>query len=171
MNAVDRYQARAIGKPLLLLPLMAKMAMVLACTIALLGCSSERGLPTIVADRTTCSNCKMLVSETAYATAFRLGGEDQVFDDIGCMLDKLASETEWKPEQMWTRDHSSDTWIEAGSAAFAFSKLLKTPMGFGYVAYSDKTAAEGAASKVGGIVLSGVDALQAHYKNNEHAQN
>ncbi len=150
---------------------MAKMVMILACSIALLGCSSERGLPTVVADRTTCSNCKMLVSETAYATAFRVGDDDQVFDDIGCMLDKLADDTSLRPEQIWARDIKTDQWIDAKTSFFAFSKQQRTPMGFGYVAFLAKSEAEAAAARLGGTMLSGFGELQAHYLNNEHANN
>ena len=168
MNAVQSHRDLSIRT--LLLHLMA-MLMISVCSMAIQSCAGESGLPSIVADRTTCSNCKMLVSETAYATAFRMGGEDQLFDDIGCMLDKLASDDQLKPEQFWVRDLPSDRWIDAQSASFAFSKQMKTPMGFGYVAYGQKPEAEKAASTFGGIVLSGFSELQAHYKNNEHAHN
>jgi nitrous oxide reductase accessory protein NosL len=150
---------------------MAMMVTISVCTITLLGCTTKSGLPTIVTDRTACSNCKMLVSETAYAAAFRVGDEDKVFDDIGCMLDKLGSDPILKPDQIWVRDLKSDTWIDAKASFFAFSKEQRTPMGSGYVAFRHRSEAESAASKATGKVLNGLDVLLVHYLNNDHAQN
>lgn len=168
MNAVHKHLASTLVNRLLHLT---AMMMVVASSLTLVSCNRERDLPTVVADRTTCSNCKMLVSETAYATAFRVGDEDQVFDDIGCMLDKLSSAPEVKPDHIWMRDFTSDTWIDAGSAFFAYHKELKTPMSFGYVAYAKQVDANLAASKVGGLVLSGFGELEAYNIKKQHAQN
>jgi copper chaperone NosL len=170
MNAAQSHQAHTIGKPLLQ-PIMAMMVTILVCAIAFMGCSSERGLPTVVADRTTCSNCKMLVSETAHAAAFRVGDDDQIFDDIGCLLDRLADDVSLNPKQIWARDIKSDQWIDAKTALFAYSKQHRTPMGFGYIAFHEKSEAEAATAKVGGNVLNGFGELQAHYVKNDHANN
>ena len=135
----------------------------------LFGCSGQDELPSIVADRTACSNCKMLISEPAYATAFRVGDNDLIFDDAGCMLDELSSDGSIKPDKIWVKDMNTDQWIEAHAAHYAYSKALKTPMGFGYVAFSSTPHADASAAKVNGLVLSGFKELQAHYQRSENA--
>jgi copper chaperone NosL len=168
MNAVHNLKARTMSR---LLHLMALTAVGLVCTTALIGCSGQSDLPTIVADRTACSNCKMLVSETGYATAFSVGDEYQVFDDVGCMLERLSSDPSLNPEKVWVRDLHTDVWVDGKDAYYAFSRTQKTPMGYGYASFASKAQAQATALKFNGAVLTGFDAVQAHFKNNGNEQN
>jgi copper chaperone NosL len=146
---------------------MAILGLTMSLSLAQAGCGSADDLPTVVADRTACSNCKMLVSEVVYATAFRVDGEDQVFDDLGCMLDKLSSDPTLKPEKMWVRDQLRDEWIPTHQAHYVYSKTLKTPMGFGYAAYADRNHAEAKASEISGETLEGLEQVTKHFAQSQ----
>lgn len=146
---------------------MAILGLAISLTLVQAGCSSGEDLPDVVADRTTCSNCKMLVSEVVYATAFRVDNEDQVFDDLGCMLDKLSNDTSLRPEKIWVRDQLRNEWIPAQQAHYVYSKELKTPMGFGYAAYSDPTNAGAKANDINGQKLEGLDEVKTHFAQSQ----
>lgn len=142
---------------------MATLGLTISLSLVQTGCSKENDLPTIVADRTACSNCKMLVSDVVYATAFRVDDEDQVFDDLGCMLDKLEGDPSLKPSKTWVHDQTSSEWIEASGAHYVYSKAIKTPMGFGYASFRSLQDAEKQAAAVQGDMLNGFDAVRSHY--------
>jgi copper chaperone NosL len=108
----------------------------------------------------------MLVSETGYATAFIVGDEYQVFDDAGCMLERLSSDPSLNPEKVWVKDLHTDVWVDALNAYYAFSRTQKTPMSYGYAAFASKAQAQATASKFDGVVLTGFDAVRAHFTNN-----
>jgi copper chaperone NosL len=164
MNAV-----RTSAAPMrTLLHLMAISLLTLVASMLATGCSTQSDEPEIVRDRTACSNCKMLISETHFAAAFRVGDVDQVFDDIGCMLEKLADDPSLKPQQLWARDQLTDSWITADNGYYAYSPELRTPMGFGYVAYANRSEAEAAAAKVSGKVFNGFGDIQSHHKGGSH---
>ena len=150
-----------------LLHLMAILGLTISLSLAQAGCGSADDLPTVVADRTACSNCKMLVSEVVYATAFRVDGEDHVFDDLGCMLDNLSNNSTLKPEMIWVRDQLRNEWIPAQKANYVYSKALKTPMGFGYAAYSERGHAEAKAKELSGQTLEDFEQVKNHFAQSQ----
>ena len=117
------------------------------------------GPPEIVVDRTACSHCDMLVSEPIYAAAFQTrGSEPRLFDDIGCLLDALRTETA-PPMTVWVQDAAGGGWLDAGDAVFVASPAVRTPMGGGLLAYADATVAEKTAAARGGSVVRSFEAL------------
>ena len=66
------------------------------------------GPPEIQVDRTVCSHCGMLISEPAYAAAYRAPGADpRVFDDIGCLLEAAQKEPDASSLRFWFQDGTS----------------------------------------------------------------
>ena len=66
------------------------------------------GPPEILVDRTACSHCGMLISEPAYAAAYRAPGADpRVFDDIGCLLEAARKEPQAGAIRFWFQDAAS----------------------------------------------------------------
>ena len=126
------------------------------------GCSaSAGGPPRIVVDRTACSHCSMLVSESIYAAAYRAGdNEPRVFDDIGCMLDAIRHESA-SPLTIWLQDAGGSGWMAAADAMVVALPQLRTPMGGGLIAYAGAEAAEKAAAANGGRVLRSLPELMA----------
>jgi copper chaperone NosL len=100
--------------------------------------AAETGPPAIVLDSTPCAHCRMLVSDLAYAAAFRTAeGEERVFDEIGCMLRELPE----AGAQVWVHDFDTSSWIDGEKAFFLRSESLETPMDGGIVAFSSWEAA------------------------------
>ena len=118
----------------------------LAGSVAAAGCGvAAQGPPEIVLDRTACSHCRMLISETVYAAAYQAAGAaPRVFDDIGCLLS--ASRSESGDLKFWFHDASHGGWIEGTEATFVASPQIRTPMGGGIIAYRDGAAADTAAA-------------------------
>ena len=132
------------------------------------------GPPEIQVDRTACSRCGMLVSEPAYAAAYRTPGSDaRVFDDIGCLLEAARRESTAGPIRFWFQDAASlqddpraargrprgENWIDGETAVFVASPALRTPMGGGLIAYHDRTAAREAAARHRGRVVDSLNDL------------
>ena len=137
---------------------MGKWLRVLAIvtTTAMSACgASADGPPEIVVDRTACAQCGMLVSELAFAAAYRVPGRPaRAFDDIGCLLDALAQEPQRTDVQLWFRDAADAQRIEGRQATFVQSPELRTPMGGGIAAYRDRDAAARTAVQHHGRVVA-----------------
>jgi copper chaperone NosL len=100
------------------------------------------GPPQIVVDRTPCAHCGMLVSEPAFAAAYRRDGTDaRIFDDIGCLLNAMKGEANPERLRFWFHDADSAEWIDSSEAVFVRSARLRTPMSSGIVAYRGEAAA------------------------------
>lgn len=148
---------------------MATIGIIAASAVLMAGCGKQDDRPDVVADRTACGNCKMLVSETVHATAFKVGDDYQIFDDLGCMLDQLAKEPTLRPTKYLVRDQRSSEWLDANTSFYVHSSELKTPMSYGYCSYSTKAQADVEATKSNGELLSGFSELTAHFMK-DHAK-
>lgn len=133
------------------------------------GCSASlQGPPEIVVDRTACSHCGMLVSEPAYAAAYRApGAEARVFDDIGCLLTAASEEPAAASLRFWFHDTPSAAWIDGGDAVFVRAPSLRTPMGGGIIAFRDAAAAQAAALTHEGGVTPSLDDLRRSNQQGE----
>ncbi len=104
------------------------------------------GMVEIKWDRDACPRCSMIISDRRFAVEMRGGPNDTTFkfDDIGClsfwMRDK-AKDHPWMAEaatRIWVADFTSKAdnmiWLDARKAHFVSGK--KSPMGYGYAAFS-----------------------------------
>ena len=126
------------------------------------GCAARaEGPPEIVVDRTACSHCGMLVSEPAFAAAYRAPQADgRVFDDIGCLLAAARREPS-AGLRYWFHDAATGAWMDGDQAVFVVSPAIRTPMGGGIVAYGTARAAEDAAARHRGQVVGSLAQLVA----------
>src|SRR5262245_4849990 len=88
---------------------MTMRALMLLAVASSIACGLRAdGPPDIQVDRTACSHCGMLISELAYAAAYRAPGADpRVFDDIGCLLEAARREPARSSLRFWFRDAAS----------------------------------------------------------------
>jgi len=137
--------------------------MVLALTTNVACGVRADGPPEIDVDRTACSHCGMLISEPVYAAAYRTPGSDpRVFDDIRCLLEAAHQEPRADALRFWFHDAATAVWIDGSEAVFVGSPALRTPMGGGWIAYRDRTAArEGAVRHQGRVINSFNDLLRS----------
>jgi copper chaperone NosL len=132
---------------------------VLALAVASCGARAD-GPPEIVVDRTPCAHCGMLVSEPAFAAAYRRDGADaRIFDDIRCLLNDMKDEANPKGLRFWFHDAASGVWITSEEAVFVKSARFRTPMSGNMVGYAGRSAGERAASENDGVVIGNVDEL------------
>lgn len=118
------------------------------------------GPPDIVVDRTPCAHCGMLVSEPAFAAAYRREGSDaRIFDDIGCLLNAISGEANPERLRFWFHDAATAVWIDRTEAVFVRSARLRTPMSGGIVAYRGRAAAERGAAQNEGVIVGSFDDL------------
>jgi hypothetical protein len=97
----------------------------------------------------------MLISEPIYSAAYRVAGQEaRVFDDIGCLRAAVRGEQKGAPSQLWFHDASDGTWIDGREAVLVTGAEIRSPMGGGLVAHRDRDAAEAAAARYHGRIVS-----------------
>jgi copper chaperone NosL len=109
-----------------------------------------------------CDECRMIINESRFATAYRgQDGQPRRFDDIGCMVLYLHQHDE-HVKAYWVHDYQANKWMRGKSAYFVHSDSLYTPMGYGIVAMADEENAQLLANAHQGNVvhLHGVLALR-----------
>ena len=128
---------------------------VIVLTVWMAACAGRAaGPPDIVVDRTACSYCRMLISELVHAAAYRTpDGGERVFDDVGCLLSNIRTRPPGGA-QFWFYNAAGRDWIDGASAVFVTSRSLRTPMGGGTLAFGDRRAADAAAVRHGGTVVT-----------------
>lgn len=134
-----------------------RLALFIMIVLAAVGiaCSSSVDLdatPSLDIGQDICEQCGMIISEEAYASAYRLNnGRQKLFDDIGDMVTyhRLHREDVYV---FWVHDYSSLEWIRAENAYFVASTDLVTPMGGGIAAFADRAAAESMAVERNGVI-------------------
>lgn len=152
---------------------LSRLSLSLILMATIIGCTRSTEAPELVPDRSACSTCNMLISETEYAAAFSMGDAHgdasiEVFDDIGCMLQRIQTASS-QPTHVWVRDLTTDRWIDGATAAFVHTTKIRTPMSFGYVAYAGQTEADASAERHTGTVIQGWKAVMNHYSEQAHA--
>jgi len=114
--------------------------------VALAACATRvAGPPEVHWGVDECSRCHMILSEPRYSGVARgPAGEEERFDDLGCMVAFLAEgrPAEWTA---WVRDAATDRWVPASSSWYARGGATHSPMGSGVVAYASRDAATKAA--------------------------
>ena len=136
-----------------------RLGLVSAAALLAAACGVRaEGPPEIVVDRTPCSRCGMLISETLYAAAYQVPGADaRVFDDIGCLRDAARGES--AALRIWVHDAADGRWINGFEAVLVAAPSIRTPMGGGMLAYRDPAAADGAARHHDGRIIRSIDEI------------
>ncbi|HWC65124.1 MAG TPA: hypothetical protein VG777_03500 [Thermoanaerobaculia bacterium] len=115
----------------------------LAAAATLLGACARRIAPEpLPLDRYNCARCGMMISEIGDAAEYVSPKEDtRFYDDLGC----AAADAGRVPirGKFFVRADGGTKWIAADDAFFA-KTAERTPMGYGYLAFS--TEARAAAS-------------------------
>ena len=140
---------------------MGGRVLVLIAALALTGgCrAAADGPPAIELDRTACSRCGMLVSESLFAAASRdRDGVVRVFDDIGC-LRKAHGSNDAASTTFWFHDARDRSWVDGRQASFVASPSLPTPMGGGFLAFRHRAAGEADAAARRGRFIASLDEL------------
>lgn len=128
------------------------------------GCRPEpAGLqpPEIKFGFDVCDQCGMQIDEPRFAAASLLtNNEYRKFDDIGEMLVYHMEHPEAQVQAWFVHDFRSEEWLRGEDAYFVRSSSIETPMGFGIVAFADRTQADSYAADNTGQVYT-LDELRA----------
>jgi len=117
--------------------------------------------PAIAYGQDVCDLCGMIISEPKYAAAMLLeNGESRKFDDIGNMFMYHDQHPEFGVRAWFVHDYQTETWIRGEPALYVQSPAIKSPMGHGIAALTERAAAEALAASLGVDVLT-FDALLA----------
>jgi len=104
------------------------------------GCRQRLAPQRIPLDQASCARCGMLISSSQNAAEVVFDDQDPLFyDDIGCLAsDRILSRGRF---EVWVRVDAGSSWKKAGEAFFARPPEARTPMGFGFAAFSSADAA------------------------------
>ena len=126
-----------------------------ACT----GASADRP-PDIAYGQQECDECRMLIDDARFASAYvTTGGEARRFDDVGDMLIHHRRQAE-EVASFWVHDYETGEWLRAETAFYVMAEGIHTPMGHGIVALADRDRAERLAREHGGMVMTWQEALE-----------
>lgn len=101
------------------------------------GCAQDTDLrPEIRYGEHECDRCRMIVSEERTAAVALLEGGAYRFDDLAC-LGRWANERDLAQARVWVHDAVDLTWLPADQALYAQAPRVVTPMGSGWLAFSD----------------------------------
>jgi len=118
--------------------------MILLCCGVLWGCSEKTYEPReIVSETDVCKICNMSIVHNAYAGQIALkNGDYEIFDDIGCLMEYIASNGDEEIGAAYIKDASKNEWIDVFEAVYVYNKEYWTPMNYGVVAFDTKQAAQ-----------------------------
>lgn len=118
-----------------------------------------------------CERCKMIISEEQFSSQYVLkDGEVRKFDDLGCMLHYISHGEPGEKEKSeitnyYVKDYSSGDWIDGGSAYYVSSEDIKTPMGYGVVAFKNQNSIRELPNQNNAKVLGGFDEAALYMKD------
>ena len=103
----------------------------------------------------SCAFCKMLISDIRFsAQLLSPEQETKKFDDVVCLLNYLATQSQSGEEAIYVHLFQQKGWTKAQSATYLVSENISTPMGSGICAFLDRGEAEYAKETYGGRILT-----------------
>ncbi|WP_376791144.1 nitrous oxide reductase accessory protein NosL [Thermoflexus sp.] len=116
--------------------------------------------PDIAYGKEICVECGMIINDPRFAAAYvTRGGQARLFDDIGDMVVYHRKHSE-EVAAFYVHDYETRAWIDAAQAFFVQSPNIPSPMGYGLVAFSDRSRAEAFAREHGGEMKDWARVLQ-----------
>lgn len=129
---------------------------IFAALLALLTACEPKPQP-IEFGHDQCEYCRMMITEPEFASqALNHRGRSFKFDSVECMaaFDLTADDPD-QIHSLWVPDfHSSENWLQSTEAVYLKSESLRSPMGLGLSAYSNKSAAREMQAGYGGEIIS-----------------
>ena len=88
-----------------------------------------------------CADCRMAVSNQAFAAQIVAPGTEPLFfDDIGCLATYLGHNTRLPPRAIaYVADHLTGEWVSAVSALYTRNLQVATPMSSHVIAHANLT--------------------------------
>ena len=113
----------------------------LVLLLALIGCGASEIKPIDIFPEDTCANCRMAISDKAFASQLITEHRDVFkFDDLECLLSYKKKNAGLKIAATFVKDFESKEWLHYEKSAIVKTSA-KTPMGSGLVAFKDSMKA------------------------------
>lgn len=143
--------------------MMRKFLVVMILFTFLVGCSSKSAFKPQPIDPSvdSCDQCHMGIQNVkASAEVILKDGTPKKFDDIGCMTVYLQGNLE-QAANVFVHDYMTGEWIDMYEAVFIQGSSVKSPMNYGFVAFSSQKDAETFQAENGGKLYTPEDLLKA----------
>ena len=106
------------------------------------GCAPSTIKPVDIHPEDACANCRMAVSDKAFASEIILqNGEALKFDDLVCLEDYRKKEPTAKIAAIFVSDYETKEWL-AFEKSIIVETGIATPMGSGKIAVKDEARAK-----------------------------
>lgn len=105
---------------------------------------SQQKPPEISYGLDVCEQCRMLIDSPEFSAGFTTpSGRAHKFDDIGCMLTFIRKHPEENPghNAVYVADYKTKTLVDGKKVFFVRAKKVSTPMGYGIIAFENKSSA------------------------------
>lgn len=113
-----------------------------AAFVWLYGCNSSEIKPVEIYPEDMCSQCRMAVSDHAFASEIiTTTGEVYKFDDLGCLQSFKTKSSDLKIAATFVKDFESKKWLPYERSTIVRTGI-NTPMGSGLVAFADSARAK-----------------------------
>ncbi len=143
---------------------MKKYLLAAFATVILAGCGDKNYEPRALNEETdVCQICQMTVVHQDFAgQIIEKNGDYEVFDDIGCLVEKLERDQQSEKDvgAAYIKDANTGEWINVFEATYLYDKEFWTPMNYGVLVFEDVTEAEAYRSKSGYGKLMNFEDLQ-----------
>jgi copper chaperone NosL len=139
---------------------MGIIAVVALSIIFFPSASAGTGPVPIAHGRDACARCRMHIGEPGFAGEMRdVKGELTKYDDVGCLLIAM-----WKKHRevpgIWVEAHDSHRMVPLLRASLVVDSSVRTPMGYGIIAFEEPSRAADFAAKNRGTVRTLEDVLK-----------
>ncbi|MDV6377436.1 nitrous oxide reductase accessory protein NosL [Sporosarcina sp. GW1-11] len=114
--------------------------------LMLAGCGEKSYEPHAINEETDiCDICNMSIVHQEFAgQIIEKNGDYEVFDDIGCLVEKLTR-NEQRAEDIgaaFIKDADTNEWINVFEATYLYDKEFWTPMNYGVLVFGDAADAK-----------------------------
>jgi copper chaperone NosL len=115
--------------------------LVFGFTLLFAGCSSKGVRPVEIFPEDNCSNCRMAISNRAFASEIITSSDEVMkFDDLACLESYRKKNASVQIRSIFVADYETKSWL-----AFEQSVIIRTgidtPMGSGKIAVKDSIRA------------------------------
>ena len=110
--------------------------------LSLFGCGSSEIKPLDIYPEDMCSQCRMAISQQAFAAEIITKAEEVFkFDDLGCLERFKESSGEIEIAAVFVKDYQTKVWLRFERSVIVQTGL-QTPMGSGKIAFADSIQAK-----------------------------
>ena len=106
------------------------------------GCGTSEIKPVDIYPEDMCSQCRMAISQQAFAAEIVTQAEEVFkFDELGCLEKFKVKSPELEITAVFVKDYETKAWLPFERSVIVQTSL-QTPMGSGKIAFADSQKAE-----------------------------